>query len=93
MQIDFNAAFDAVNDQGILNKPCSEGTEGSVLSILTQFLSNRLQNVMVDGFWGKLLTLCQELLREVFWARYCFSCTPRSFLYILKNKIIGCADD
>ena len=48
-QIDFSAAFDRVNHQGILYKHCSVGIEGSVLSILTQFLSNRPQHVIVDG--------------------------------------------
>ena len=41
MQIDFSAAFDGVNHQGILYRLCSVGIRGSVLSILTQFLSNR----------------------------------------------------
>ena len=41
VQIDFSAAFDRVNNQGILFKLCSVGVGGSVLSVLTQFLSNR----------------------------------------------------
>ena len=41
VQIDFSAAFDRLNHQGILNKLCSVGIRGSVLSILAQFLSNR----------------------------------------------------
>ena len=49
VQIDFSAAFDRVNHLGILYKLCSVGIGGSVLSILTQFLSNRSQQVMVDG--------------------------------------------
>ena len=40
MQIDFSAAFDKVNQLGILYRLCSVGVGGSVLSILTQFLSN-----------------------------------------------------
>ena len=40
VQIDFSAAFDRVNHLGILYKLCSVGIRGSVLSILTQFLSN-----------------------------------------------------
>ena len=43
VQIDFSAAFNKVNHLGILYKLCSVGIEGSVLSILTQFLSNRSQ--------------------------------------------------
>ena len=49
MQIDFSAAFDRVNHLGILYKLCFVGIGGYVLSILTQFLSNRSQQVMVDG--------------------------------------------
>ena len=40
MQIDFSRAVDRVNHLGILYKFCSVGIGGSVLSILTQFLSN-----------------------------------------------------
>ena len=38
------------------------------------------------------LTLCQECRREVFWARYCSSCTRRS-LFPFGNKLIDYADD
>ena len=40
VQIEFSAAFDRVNHLGILYKLCSVGIGGSVLSILTKFLSN-----------------------------------------------------
>ena len=49
VQIAFSAAYDRVNHQGILYKLCSVGIGGSVLSILTQFLSNRSQHIMVDS--------------------------------------------
>ena len=55
MQIDFSADFDMVNHQGILYWLCSMGIGGSVLSISTQFLSNRSQHVMVDGCHSKLV--------------------------------------
>ena len=41
VQFDFSATFDRVNHQGILYRLCSVGIGGSVLSILTQLLSNR----------------------------------------------------
>ena len=72
VQIDFRAAFDMVNYEGILNRLCSVGIGGSVLSILTQFLSNRDYSTlwwMVVGV--KSLTLRQVCRREVFWVRYC----------------------
>ena len=40
MRIDLSAAIDWVNLQGVLYKLCSVGIGGSVVSILTQFLSN-----------------------------------------------------
>ena len=49
VQIDFSTAFRRVYHQGILYKLCSVGIGGSVLSILTKFLSNRPQHVMADG--------------------------------------------
>ena len=57
MQIDFSAAFDRVNHLGIHYKLSSVGIGGSVLSILTQFLSNRSQQVMVDGCRSKLVNV------------------------------------
>ena len=54
VQIDFSAAFDWVNHHGILYKLCSVGIGGTVLSVLTQFLSNRSQYVLVDGCRCKL---------------------------------------
>ena len=55
MHIDFSAAFDRVNRQGILDRLYFVGIGGSVLSILTQFLSNRSQHVMVDGCRSKMV--------------------------------------
>ena len=61
VQIDFSAAFGRVNNQGILNRICSVGIGGSVLSILTQFLSNRSQHVMVDACRSKLVDVVSEV--------------------------------
>ena len=55
MQIEFSAAFDRINRQSILCRLCSMGIGGSVLSILTQFLSNRSHHVIVDGWLSKLV--------------------------------------
>ena len=56
VHIDFNAAFDRVNHLGIIYKLCSVGIGGYVLSILTQFLSNR-SHVMVDSCRSKLVNV------------------------------------
>ena len=49
VQVDFSADFDRVNHYGIIYDLCSVSTGGSVLSILTQFLSNPSQHDIVDG--------------------------------------------
>ena len=85
VQIDFREAFDRVNHLGILYKLCAVGIGGSVLSILTQFLSNRSQHVMVDGCNVNWLTLYQECRSGVFWARYCSFCTLPSFSHFGKS--------
>ena len=61
VQIDFSAAFDRVNHLSILYKLYSVGIGGSVLSIyvlsINRSLSNRLQQVMVDGCRSKLVNV------------------------------------
>ena len=65
MQIDFSRALERVNQhvQGILYKLCFVGIGGSVLSILTQFQSNRPQHVLVDCYWSKLVNVVSGVLQ------------------------------
>ena len=63
MQIDFSAAFDRVNHQGILYGLSSVGIGGSVLSVLMQFLSNRSQFVLVDECRSKLVNVVSGVLQ------------------------------
>ena len=55
VQSDFSAAFDRVNHQSILYKLCFVCIGGSVLSISTQFISNRSSHVMVDCCHSKVV--------------------------------------
>ena len=57
VQIDFSAAFDRVNHQRILFKLCSVGVGGSVLSVLTEFLSYRSQYPNQKNICGAALAL------------------------------------
>ena len=57
VQIYFSTAFDRVNYQGILYKHGSLRIAGSVLSLLTQFLSNQSQHVLVDSYRSKLVNV------------------------------------
>ena len=59
VQIDFSAPFDRV----IIYKLCPVGIGGSVFSMLTQFLSNRSQHVVVDGCGSKLVNIVSGVLQ------------------------------
>ena len=66
VQIDFSTAIDRVNHQRILYRLCSVGIGGSVLSIPTQFLSNRSQHVMVNGCRSKLVDVVRSAAGQCF---------------------------
>ena len=94
VQIDFSAAFDRVNHLGILYKLCSMAIGGSVLSILTQFLSNRSQHLMVDGCRSKLVNVVSGVSQgSVFWLVIVPPEHFRAFFSLLDNKLIGYAVD
>ena len=57
VQIDFSTAFDRIIHGAILYKLGSVAIGGSVLSLLTRFLSNRSQHVLVDGCRSKLVNV------------------------------------
>ena len=94
VQIDFSAAFDRVNHLGILYKLCSVvGIGGSVLSILTEFVSNRSQQVMVDGCRSKLVNVVSGLPQGCVLGPVLFLLYTSELFSILENKLIGYADD
>ena len=93
MQIDFSAAFDMVNHLGILYKLCSVGIGGSVLSILTQFLSDRSQLVMADSCRSKLVSVVSGVPQGSVLGQLLFLLYTSELFSIVKNKLIGYADD
>ena len=93
VQIDFSAAFDRVNHLGIPYKLCSVGIVGSVLSILTQFLSNRSQQVMADGCRSKLVNVVSEVPQGSVFGPLLFLLYTSELFSILKKRLIGYADD
>ena len=56
------------------------------MSILTQFLSGRSQQVMVDGYRSKLVNVVSGVSLGS-------DLGPSEPCSILENKLIGCADD
>ena len=85
VQIDFSSAFDKVNHRGILYKLGSVGIGGSVLYFLTQFLSNRSQQVLVNSCRSKLINVVSGATQGRFLGRYCSSCTPLSVFPFWKK--------
>ena len=93
VQIDFSAAIDRVNYQGIFHKLCSGGIGGSVLCILTQFLSNRSQHVMVNSCLSKLVNVLSGVPQGSVLGPLLFLLYTSELLSTLENKLIGYADD
>ena len=79
VQINPSAAVDRVKLQGIILKLCFVGVGGSVLSILTQFLSNRSQYVVVDGCRSKQLNVVSGVPHGSVLGPSCSSCTLQRF--------------
>ena len=70
------------------------GVGGSALSILTQFLSNRSQHVMVDGCRSRLVNVASGVPQGSVLGPLLFLLLYTSELfYIVENKLIGYADD
>ena len=88
VQIDVSAAFDKVDHQGALFKLCSVEVGGSVLSVLTQFLFNRSQYVVVDGCRSKMVNVVSGAPQGMFWACCCSSCTLELYS-VVENKLVA----
>ena len=88
-----SSAFDRVNHQGILSKFCSAGVGGSVLSVLTQFLSNRSQYVVVDGCHSKLVNVVSRVPQGSVLGPQLFLLYTAVLFSIVENKLYGYADD
>ena len=93
VQIAFSAAFDRVNHQGILFKLCSVGVGDSVLSVLSQFLSNRSQYAVVDGCLSKLVNVVSGVPHGSVLGQLLFLLYTAELFSVVENKLYGYADD
>ena len=93
VQIDFSAAFDRVNHQGILYKLCSVGIGGSVLSILIQFLSDLSLHVMVDDCRSKLVNVVSGMPQFSVLGVLLFLLYTSELFSVLENKLFCYTDD
>ena len=65
----------------------------SVLSILTQFLSNQSQHVMVDGCRSKLVTVVSGVPQVCVLGPLLFLLYTSKLFSFLENRLIGYAYD
>ena len=72
---------------------CSVGIGCSVLSILTQFLSNRSQQVVVDGCRSKLVNVVSGVPQGSVLCPLMFLLYTSELFSIFENKLISDADD
>ena len=63
------------------------------MSILTQFLSDRSQHVMVDCCWSKLVNVASGVPQGSVFGPLSFLLYTSELFSILENKLICCADD
>ena len=92
MQIDITAAFNRVNHQGILYWLRSVGIGGIVLSILSQFLPNRLEHMIVNNCWSKLVNsvsgeLQGRVLDQLLFLLYTFAKDATDYTHL---KFLDC---
>ena len=64
-----------------------------MLSLLTQFLSNRSQHVLVDGCRSKLVMVVSGVPQGSVLGPLLFLLYTSELFYILGNELIGYADD
>ena len=64
-----------------------------MLSVLTQFLSNRSQYVLVDGCRSKLVNVVSGVPQSRVLCLLLFLLYTSELFSILENKLIGYADD
>ena len=64
-----------------------------MLSVLTQFISNRSQHVIVGGRRSKLVNVVSGVLQGSVLGPLLFLLYTSEFFSILENKLIGYADD
>ena len=64
-----------------------------MLSVLTQFLSNRSQYVLVDGCRSKLVNVVSGVPQGTVFGTLLFLLYTSELFFNLENKLIGYADD
>ena len=93
VSLDFSAAFDTVNHKGLIFKLKSVGVGGSILSILSEFLTNRQQRVVVDGSFSPYSRVYSGVPQGSVLGPLLFIFYTSDMWFDITNKILAYADD
>ena len=91
--LDFSAAFDRVNHKALIFKLRQLGVGGPFLSILTEFLSNRLQRVVVDGQFNDYRGVVSGVPQGSVLGPLLFILYTYDMWFGLENMLVSYADD
>lgn len=93
MQLDFSTAFDMVNHLGFLNRLRSVADGGSELSVMSEFLTDRSQDVTVDSVRSELGDYLSGVPQGSALAPLLFLLYTSELFHILENDLHGYSDD
>ena len=91
--LDFSAAFDRVNHKALMYKLSQLGIGGPFLNILTEFLTNRKQRVVVDGHHGDWRRVISGVPQGSVLGPLLFILFTQDMWVGLENQLIAYADD
>ena len=91
--LDFSAAFDRVNHKALVFKLIQLGVGGPFLSILTEFLSIRLQRVVVDGHFNEYRNVILGIPQGSILGPLLFILYTHDMWFGLENMLVSYADD
>ena len=93
VSLDFSAAFDLVNHKALIFRLRQLGVGGPFLSTLTEFLSNRLQRVVVDGQFNDYTNVISGVLQGSVLGPLLFILYAHDMWFGLENMLASYADD
>ena len=93
VSLDFSAAFDTINHEGLIFKLRSVGVGGKVLSILTEFLCDRQQRVLVDGCFSSYSEVHSGVPQGSVLGPLLFILYTSDMWNGISNKMLAFADD
>ena len=93
VSLDFSSAFDRVNHKALLYKLRAMGIGGPFHSILNEFLSNRKQQVVVDGKCSSVVDVVSGVPQGSVLGPVLFTLYTADMWQNLENDLLAYADD